>query len=146
MAFSSWQYGIITVYKTGLSLRLFLFSRYVYVYCENAKQSPETGFEFEIKPYTPQLHVLQDLAAHLKNASEGDAGVIPPWLSYLKQGIEALGSQSEHEFNAPPSDSDKLYMSIGERDLIEVAHPVPQDSAIKRYLRFFVLTYSLYFV
>lgn len=24
-------------------------------------------------------------------------------------------------------------MSIGERDLIEVAHPVPQDSAAKRY-------------
>nr|CAH7752923.1 unnamed protein product [Callosobruchus chinensis] len=28
--------------------------------------------------------------------------------------------------------TDKLYMSIGERDLIEVAHPTPQDSSVKR--------------
>lgn len=78
------------------------------------------------------MQTLQDIASHLKSASEGDSGAVPPWLNYLKEGIASLSSQSEHEFKAPPSESDKLYMSIGERDLIEVAHPVPQDSAIKR--------------
>ncbi|VEN55881.1 unnamed protein product [Callosobruchus maculatus] len=32
----------------------------------------------------------------------------------------------------PSAETDKLYMSIGERDLIEVAHPTPQDSSVKR--------------
>lgn len=52
---------------------------------------------------------------------------------YMNEGLEILKNQSEHDFNAPPPESDKLYMAIGERDVIEVAHPTaPQDSINKR--------------
>lgn len=37
---------------------------------------------------------------------------------------------SEHDFNRPAAESDKLYMCIGERDIIEVAHPTPTDTAL----------------
>jgi len=51
----------------------------------------------------------------------------------MKKGLENLVNQSEHDFNAPSPESDKLYMAIGERDIIEVAHPIaPQDSSNKR--------------
>nr|CAD7445440.1 unnamed protein product [Timema bartmani] len=55
-----------------------------------------------------------------------------PWLKYLKEGLSSLGPESEQDFNQPPPESDKLYMSIGERDLIEVAHPAPLEGATKR--------------
>lgn len=58
----------------------------------------------------------------------------PPWQTYLTEGLENLRSlQSEHDFSAPPPESDKLYMAIGERDVIEVTHPTaPDDSTNKR--------------
>lgn len=52
---------------------------------------------------------------------------LAPWLQHLKKAQEILQEQSEHDFSRPPSDSDKLYMCIGERDIIEVAHPTPSD-------------------
>lgn len=56
----------------------------------------------------------------------------------MKEGLENLVNQSEHDFNAPPPESDKLYMAIGDRDVIEVAHPIArQDSINKRSLRKF---------
>lgn len=58
----------------------------------------------------------------------------PPWRSFLKSGFENLATQLEHNFTAPPAESDKLYMTIGERDVIEVAHPSApeEDFAYKR--------------
>lgn len=105
--------------------------KYVYVYCNNAKQT-DKGYEFEIKPYRPSNTNLQQIAAELKAASRNQDNLAVPWLGYIKQGLTILGSQTEPNFNPPNIDTDKLYMSIGERDLIEVAHPVPQDSAAKR--------------
>ncbi|GJQ73777.1 hypothetical protein Trydic_g18717 [Trypoxylus dichotomus] len=105
--------------------------KYVYVYCNNAKQT-DKGYDFEIKPYRPSNTNLQQIAAELKAASRNQESYDVPWVGYIKQGLAVLGSQTEQDFNAPSIDTDKLYMSIGERDLIEVAHPSPQDSTERR--------------
>ncbi|XP_044727298.1 uncharacterized protein LOC123290962 isoform X2 [Chrysoperla carnea] len=106
--------------------------KYVYVYCNNARKA-ENNYEFELKPYSPASDILQTLAKQLKLASE-ENGAPPPWLDYLSDGLQKLqANNAETDFKAPPVESDKLYMSIGERDLIEVAHPVPSDSSVKRY-------------
>lgn len=42
----------------------------------------------------------------------------------MKEGDKILSEQSEHSFSRPPDDTDKLYMNIGEGDVIEVAHPI----------------------
>lgn len=48
----------------------------------------------------------------------------------MRDGFKNLATQSEHNFEAPPAESDKLYMNIGERDVIEVAHPsAPKSDA-----------------
>ncbi|XP_015183570.1 PREDICTED: uncharacterized protein LOC107070155 isoform X2 [Polistes dominula] len=105
--------------------------KYVYVYCESAKINEKDNYHFETKEYCPPNLGLQEIAVNLKQQSENE--INPPWQEYLKEGIENLGNQAEHDFKAPPAESDKLYMAIGDRDVIEVAHPIaPQDSTNKR--------------
>ncbi|XP_049843024.1 uncharacterized protein LOC126293735 isoform X1 [Schistocerca gregaria] len=101
--------------------------RSVYVYCENAALSESGGAEFEIKEYCPNNMGLQKIAAQLQ--AEAESRDEPPWMQLMREAINSLQSESEHNFSQPPADSDKLYMAIGERDLIEVAHPSPQEGA-----------------
>ncbi|XP_014470563.1 PREDICTED: uncharacterized protein LOC106742280 isoform X1 [Dinoponera quadriceps] len=108
-----------------------LNKKYAYVYCESAKMNENGNYHFETKEYCPPNLGLQEIAASLKKQTENET--IPPWQTYMKEGLGNLVNQSEHDFNAPPPESDKLYMAIGERDVIEVAHPTaPQDSVNKR--------------
>ncbi|XP_063909008.1 uncharacterized protein LOC135126793 isoform X2 [Zophobas morio] len=103
----------------------------VYVYCETTKAS-DKGYDFEVKHYRPNNFILQEIAAHLRSSASGDNGTVSPWGKYLKDGLNVLNSQIETDFTPPSVETDKLYMTIGERDLIEVAHPVPQDKTTKR--------------
>ncbi|KAF5274183.1 hypothetical protein FQR65_LT17057 [Abscondita terminalis] len=106
-------------------------NKFVYVYCENAKKN-EKGYEYEFKPYSPSNLNLQNIASDLKATIDNDNGRTPPWLNYLHDGLNILSGQMESDFRLPNIETDKLYMNIGERDIIEVAHPEPQDKAIKR--------------
>ncbi|XP_070166948.1 uncharacterized protein [Polyergus mexicanus] len=106
-------------------------NKYTYIYCESAKMNENGNYHFETKEYCPPNLGLQEIAASLKKEAENEA--FPPWQKYTKEGLENLINQSEHDFNAPSPESDKLYMAIGERDVIEVSHPIaPQDSVNKR--------------
>lgn len=105
--------------------------KYIYVYCESAKMNENGDYHFETKEYCPPNLCLQEIAANLKDQSENERN--PPWQTYLKEGLNILSNQTEHDFKLPPPESDKLYMAIGERDVIEVAHPTaPLDAANKR--------------
>ncbi|XP_074104837.1 uncharacterized protein LOC141531163 isoform X2 [Cotesia typhae] len=109
--------------------------KYVYIYCEGAKHNEEDGsYHFDTKEYCPVNLGLQDLAMSIKKQAEDESNV--PWKKYLKEGLENLDNlQSEHDFKQPPLESDKLYMAIGDRDVIEVAHPAaPVDTANKRMI------------
>ncbi|XP_054279456.1 uncharacterized protein LOC128997788 [Macrosteles quadrilineatus] len=99
----------------------------VYTYCESGKERSDGSVEFDHKDYCPVNLLLQDIATHLKQQSDTECDKTT-WLRYLKKGQEMLQSQSEHDFCRPPTDTDKLYMCIGERDIIEVAHPTPADT------------------
>lgn len=112
-------------------LDISLYSRHVYIYCESAKQT-DKGCEFEIKPYAPSNQNLQGIARDLKSSIDNGNGIVPPWMKYLQEGLNNLAN-SEQDFKAPSADTDKLYMSIGEKDLIEVAHPIPADNSQKRF-------------
>ncbi|XP_065202307.1 uncharacterized protein LOC135832761 isoform X2 [Planococcus citri] len=99
----------------------------VYTYCENAKHDPESGtYEFETKDYHPTNLVLQEIASKLKSETENSPS-IAPWLKYIEQGKKSLKKENNQDFSRPSVESDKLYMCIGEKAIIEVAHPVPTD-------------------
>lgn len=54
-------------------------------------------------------------------------------MQYLNEGLKGItSSELEQDFTRPDAESDKLFMSIGERDIIEVAHPSPADGVLKR--------------
>lgn len=105
-----------------------LNKQYVYVYCESAKMNENGNYHFETKEYCPSNLCLQEIAANLKNQAENNPN--PPWQTYVEEGLKSLGSQTEHDFKAPPPETDKLYMAIGDKGVIEVAHPsAPQDAS-----------------
>ena len=49
------------------------------------------------------------------------------WAQCISNGRKILEEQ-EADFDRPPATSHKLYMAIGEKDVIEVAHPTPSNS------------------
>ena len=51
---------------------------------------------------------------------------------HLDEGYKTLKTSTEQEFSRPHSNTDRLYMNVGENDLIEVSHPIPQDEDFKR--------------
>nr|XP_018908706.1 PREDICTED: uncharacterized protein LOC109038185 isoform X1 [Bemisia tabaci]XP_018908707.1 PREDICTED: uncharacterized protein LOC109038185 isoform X1 [Bemisia tabaci] len=102
--------------------------RYVYTYCDNVRTDDNSHVEFECKEFCPPNLEIQNVAAKLKQQVELN-GISIPWLKYFDEGRKALSAEyPETDFARPPPESDKLYMCVGERDIIEVAHPQPSDS------------------
>lgn len=96
-----------------------------YILCENAVSNADGTYKFETKDYFPRDCGLQIIVSKLKAESEREGGIIP-WKQYLAEAVETLQADtSETDFSQPPLDSDKLYMPIGQQDVIEVAHPSP---------------------
>jgi nucleoside phosphorylase len=78
----------------------------------------------EEKAYFPLNPCLQEIAKSLLSQNL----VKKPWEEYLNDGLEHLKEKIENDFSRPSANTDKLYMNIGNRDVIEVQHPQPQDT------------------
>uniref|UniRef100_A0A1A9W338 Winged helix-turn-helix domain-containing protein n=1 Tax=Glossina brevipalpis TaxID=37001 RepID=A0A1A9W338_9MUSC len=87
---------------------------YVYVY--------KTGED--VKTYFPINDSLQQIAEGLQANME----VKRPWETYLKEGLHLLMQKTESDFNRPAANTDKLFMNIGNNEVIEVSHPIGADS------------------
>lgn len=88
---------------------------FVYVYSNGGDEQ---------RTYHPINSCLQDIARGLKSTISSADG-IKPWEVYLREGLSHLQARTENDFTRPAATSDKLYMNIGNRDVIEVAHPQP---------------------
>ncbi|XP_055604286.1 uncharacterized protein LOC129752512 isoform X4 [Uranotaenia lowii] len=77
----------------------------------------------ELKTYYPVDDCLQTIGKTLHSNDDGKK----PWEVYIKEGLLNLSSRSDNNFDRPAPNTDKLYMNIGNKDVIEVAHPVSQD-------------------
>jgi hypothetical protein len=80
----------------------------------------------ELKKYYPKNAYLQDIAKSLHAAQMTDG--TKPWEHYMEEGLQHLQNKVETDFTRPAANTDKLYMNIGNRDVIEVAHPISHDS------------------
>ncbi|XP_054728107.1 uncharacterized protein LOC129237406 isoform X1 [Anastrepha obliqua] len=87
---------------------------YVYVY-----KSGE-----DVKTYFPINDSLQQIAEGLQANME----VKRPWDTYLREGLSSLMQKTESDFNRPAANTDKLFMNIGNNEVIEVAHPIATDT------------------
>uniref|UniRef100_W8AHY6 DED domain-containing protein n=1 Tax=Ceratitis capitata TaxID=7213 RepID=W8AHY6_CERCA len=87
---------------------------YVYIY-----KSGE-----DVKTYFPINDSLQQIAEGLQANME----VKRPWDTYQREGLASLMQKTESDFNRPSVNTDKLFMNIGNNEVIEVAHPIAMDS------------------
>ncbi|XP_017853101.1 uncharacterized protein LOC108607024 isoform X4 [Drosophila busckii] len=86
---------------------------YVYVY-----KSGE-----DVKTYFPINDSLQQIAESLQANME----LKRPWEAYLNDAQQVLAQKTESNFSRPDAKSDKLFMNIGNNEVIEVAHPIAAD-------------------
>ncbi|XP_042206747.1 uncharacterized protein LOC121855722 isoform X2 [Homarus americanus] len=101
--------------------------KFIYMYCDSAKTLESGSYEFETKSWGPPDLSLQNIAYQLKQQGE-EKGGLTPWIHYMTEGNNKLSAQ-EMDFSRPNEDTDKLYMSIGGSDVIEVSHPLPPDGS-----------------
>lgn len=105
---------------------------YIYLHCEKVeKSSPEKRSSspnaevsvdnFSYRSWCPPSLDLQNLAKDLLELGQLDEKK-RSWEKYIEDGLTELDGQ-ETDFQRPLSSSDKLYMSIGTKDVIEVQHP-----------------------
>ncbi|XP_055637300.1 uncharacterized protein LOC129775981 isoform X4 [Toxorhynchites rutilus septentrionalis] len=80
----------------------------------------------ETKTYYPVNDGLQAIGKALQLNDDGKK----PWEMYIKEGLLSLRSKSDTDFTRPAPNTDKLYMNIGNKDVIEVAHPLSQDDEV----------------
>lgn len=78
----------------------------------------------DMKKYMPVNPCLQEIAKSLQAHIEHKR----PWETYFEEGLSHLKDRVENDFTRPAANTDKLYMNIGNRDVIEVQHPQPQDT------------------
>ncbi|KAI1280450.1 dTDP-glucose 4,6-dehydratase [Halotydeus destructor] len=104
---------------------------YIYLHCDKFEKSPEhrasspsgevTIDSFNYRTWCPVDLQLQDLSRDIyESGIEGERK--RTWETYINRGLDELHDQ-EMDFSRPGEDSDKLYMSIGTKDVIEVGHP-----------------------
>ncbi|XP_077483890.1 uncharacterized protein LOC144093975 [Amblyomma americanum] len=112
-------------------------SQHMYLFVEQQHRSPDqppgsrepspTELAYSVKTWCPPELRLQELAEQMWQQGTADPE-LRPWERYIEDGLRALADQ-ESDFARPPESSDRLYMSIGAKDLIEVAHPAPPQGA-----------------
>ncbi|XP_055304238.1 uncharacterized protein LOC129569424 isoform X4 [Sitodiplosis mosellana] len=79
------------------------------------------GDEQGTRRYYPVNACLQEISKNLLYASEGKR----PWEAYIREGLQHLQERTENDFTRPAANTDKLYMNIGNGEVIEVQHPQP---------------------
>ena len=119
--------------------------RFIYQLCENVKEKPSGEIQFETKSWCPIDLGLQDLQSSLLDKTTDDDGHRQPWMNFYQEGLGELcrNRRSDNEedstdglgfvdegWRRPDSESDKLYMSMGGGDVIEVGHPTPRDGQL----------------
>lgn len=101
--------------------------KFIYMYCEDSKILENGSYEFETKSWGPPDLSLQNIAYQLQQQGLEKDGPTP-WIEYMEAGNAKLQEQ-EMDFSRPSESTDKLYMSIGGSDVIEVSHPLPPEGS-----------------
>ena len=89
--------------------------RFIYQYCQAAEVRQSGEVVFETKSWCPPELSLQLIGERL---ADGDSC----WQDNYRAAVEQLDGET---WTRPDQDTDKLFMSIGGGDLIEVGHPTP---------------------
>lgn len=101
--------------------------KFIYQYCQTAEVRDSGEVVFETKSWCPPEDQLQTIGQTIKKEA-GEMTEELCWLSNFRQGVAELRAGEEEGsgvWDRPNPATDKLFMSIGGGDLIEVGHPTP---------------------
>jgi len=96
--------------------------RFIYQYCQTADIRQTGEVIFETKSWCPTDLSLQLIGEELQQ--EASSLPVPCWSSHYNSALSQLEDLPSWE--RPLPSTDKLFMSIGGGDLIEVGHPTPK--------------------
>jgi len=100
----------------------------IYQHCEKASVSAEGAIKFETKSWCPPEMGLQEIARNLVSKYKNNPSEAS-WLRHFDASLKLLkceGGGESSDWKRPSTDSDRLYMSVGGGDVIEVGHPTPR--------------------
>merc|ERR1719367_983825 len=101
----------------------------IYQHAEKASVIPGGAIKFETKSWCPPEMGLQEIARKLV-AKHKNNSMEAPWLRYFDASLKNLKSEGggdTSDWKRPPTETDRLYMSVGGGDVIEVGHPTPRQ-------------------
>merc|ERR1719510_307658 len=111
--------------------------RFIYQFCENVREKSNGEVQFETKSWCPVDLGIQDIQNNIWQKFQQLFEETQPWLHHYQEGLGILCDHDhDHDHGLgfvdegwlrPKSESDKLYMSMGGGDVIEVGHPTPRD-------------------
>ena len=100
--------------------------QFIYQYCQTARLGEEGELSFETKSWWPAEQTLQEIASGLLSSGRGCEEPCSPWQAQYNSALQVLASLEDGtDWARPEPSTDKLYMSLGGGDLIEVGHPSP---------------------
>ena len=102
--------------------------QFIYQYCQTARLGEEGEVTFETKSWCPAERTLQEIAGWLVASCRGceePSSPSSPWQAQFNSAQQVLAMEDGPVWARPEASSDKLYMSLGGGDLIEVGHPAP---------------------
>ncbi|XP_071101629.1 uncharacterized protein [Haliotis cracherodii] len=126
----------VTDYSKHVRLGDVIISRcndkgYIYYYCEKIVQDREGQVHYNLKNWSPRDLVLQKIAENIDESRQANPDYAP-WEKYIQEGQDLLMAQ-ESNFARPPTASDRLYINVGEGQVIEVQHPEPPEGIVARH-------------
>ncbi|XP_025078923.1 uncharacterized protein LOC112555000 isoform X3 [Pomacea canaliculata] len=102
----------------------------MYYHCDKITQDKTGETEFSLKTWAPRDFQLQRIVERFQDLRSANPD-FAPWEPYIEEGRELLRGQ-EANFSRPAPETDRLYMSIGDNQVIEVQHPEPPDGSVRR--------------
>jgi len=109
----------------------------IYYFCDKIQQDKEGQTQYQMRTFAPRDLELQTLLQGLRDKMGVEPGYAP-WETYIEEGQGLLQAQ-EQDYSRPDRSKDRLYMGIGEGQVIEVQHPpapegeLPRDSPQLRF-------------
>ncbi|XP_036359488.1 uncharacterized protein LOC115212809 isoform X46 [Octopus sinensis] len=103
----------------------------IYYYCEKILKNKSGDLQYLHKTFAPKDSSLQQTARKIVETSKNNPES-KPWELYLEEGQKLLQGQEVH-FMRPSSTTDRLYMNIGEDNVIEVEHPQPPEEIASNF-------------
>lgn len=103
---------------------------YLYYYCDKITQDKEGDINYNLKTWAPRDVELQRILERIQESREAHPEYAP-WERYIQEGQELLKGQ-EASYARPAPETDRLYMDIGDKQVIEVQHPEAPDGIVRR--------------